>query len=348
MNSIIKTPAQNLEGITLPCGWEVLEYIPKEIGQSGGNFSIGYRAIKDGKTAFLKALDFKKLMTARGLTDQLTTLNIMTESFVFERDILQQCKEAGMSKIIRSYSQGSFEKDGILVPYLVFEMADGDIRKQTTHQAGFDIAWIMRTMHHVAIGVRQLHSKGISHQDIKPSNILIVDEEDRKIGDFGTCVTKECKLPHTKYDIAGDTTYAPPEALYGYIDPDWTTRRYGNDAYQLGSLLVFMIIGVPLTTLIFQTLKQEYHPNKWTGTYLEVLPYIENAFIQAITLVDSHLPVEDKLKNKIISIIKELCEPSILKRGDPVSKRNKSNPFNMERYISRLDFISKSLEYKLF
>lgn len=348
MNTVItRTPAQDLEGITLPCGWKIVEFIPKEDGQSGGNFSVGYVVKKDGKKAFLKALDFKKLMNARGFSDELDTIAYMTESFQYERDILQQCKDAAMSKIIRSYSTGSIHHREYLVPYIVFEIADGDIRKYSISQAGFDLAWVLRTMHHVSIGLKQLHSKGISHQDIKPSNILLVKNKDRKIGDFGTCVTKECSLPHSEMQIAGDSTYAPPEALYGYTDPDWGIRRYGNDAYQLGSLMVFMIVGIPASILLLRNLKQDYHPNKWYGTYEQVLPYIDMAFIDCIDIVKRHLPDND-LRDTIISIVKELCEPSIFKRGDPKLRQHKANPFNMERYISRFELLAKKLEYKLY
>lgn len=347
MSNIIRTPAQSLEGTLLPCGWKVSQYIPKEDGQSGGNFSVGYKATKDDKEAFLKALDYKKLMNSRGIPKPSEALAHMASSFEFEKNILEQCNNGGMSKIIRSFSSDTLNIDSFLVPYIIFEMAQSDIRKFSLNQAGFDLAWTLRTMHQVATGIKQLHSAGISHQDIKPSNILLVDQEHRKIGDFGTCVTKDCTLPHAEMHIAGDATYAPPEALYGYIDPEWSYRRHGNDAYQLGSLMVFMIVGIPSSTLLLQNLNEQFHPARWSRSYYDVLPYIDEAFIQCIEVIKNHLP-ENSLKKDIIALIKELCEPSIFIRGDPVLRRRNMNPFNMERYISRFDRLAKCIEFNLY
>lgn len=339
----LRTPAENLLGITLPCGWEVIEYVPKEHGHSGGNFSVGYLVSKGGDTAFLKALDFKKLMSARGLDDPLEATRVMTASFEYERNILRDCRVNHMNRVIRSISDGSVSHEDVQVPYIIFERADGDIRKLSMQAAGFELAWVLRTFHHVLVGLSQLHKRYISHQDIKPSNILLVNGNTRKIGDFGTSVTRDCTLPHAEYIIAGDQTYAAPEALFGYVDPDWTIRRYGNDLYQAGSLLVFMILGIPATTALFQILHQDYHPNTWSGTYRDVLPYIQEAFSRLIDDVSTHLP--DSCRADIARILKEVCNPSIFLRGDPIQKRRKLNPFSMERYISRVDLLAKRAEY---
>jgi len=342
---MIQTPAEKLEGTTLPCGWRVIKYIPKQKGQSGGNFSVGYEVEKEGTTAFLKALDLKKLMSARGFSDHLKAINIMTNSFEYERDILKDCRDAGLSRVIRSLSDGTIEGNDVSVPYIIFEMAAGDIRKQSISQAGFDLAWALKSMHQICVGIKQLHSNGITHQDLKPSNILLVKSKGNKIGDFGTCVTRDCNLEHVTYNIAGDRTYAPPEGLYGYTEPDWATRRYGNDAYQAGSLLVFMIVGLPMTTLLVNNLSNDYRPDKWGRNYEDILPYLAEAFVRVIDIIETLIPEE--FRKDLIPIIKELCEPSIHKRGDPIQYRRNLNPFSMERYISRLNTLLKNVEYKL-
>ncbi len=341
-----QTPAQKLEGYVMPCGWTVKSYIPNGAGHTGSAFSIGYSAVKDGDKAFLKALDFKKLM-AMGAPDPLSAIRYMTESFEYERDILRQCRDGKLSRVIRSLSDGSIDVDGFPVPYIVFEMAESDVRKESIKQVGFNLAWALRTMHHASIGLMQLHSREISHQDLKPSNILIVEDGGRKLGDFGTSVSKDCKLPHANTPIAGDRSYAAPEGLYGYVDPDWSIRRFGFDAFQLGSLFVFMITGVPASTLLISNLHGSHQPESWSGTYKEVIPYLQEAFVNVVETVDGHL-MNNKLKEQILSIIKELCEPSLFLRGDPVLRRKKMNPYGMERYVSRFNRFSTIVERELY
>lgn len=340
-----RTPAEKLEGYDLPCGWHVSAYIPTDVGHTGGAFSIGYLVEKDGVKGFLKALDFKKLM-AMGAPDPLSAIRYMTESFEYERDILRECRTEGLSKVIRSLSDGSIDIDGFPVPYIVFEMATGDVRKESTKQAGFELAWVLRTMHHICVGLKQLHSRNISHQDLKPSNVLVVNDGERKIGDFGTCVTQNCKLPHANTVIAGDRTYASPEGLYGFTHSDWSMYRYGIDAYQAGSLFVFMITGVPASTILMSNVHDSYRPGNWNGTYEQVIQYLDEAFIKVINTVSAHL--NEKLNSEIITIVRELCEPSIFLRGDPVLRRRKQNPFGMERYVSRFNRLATIAERELY
>jgi serine/threonine-protein kinase 11 len=60
----------------------------------------------------------------------------------------------------------------------------------------------------VVSGLRHLHSVGIVHQDVKPSNILVTDAGEAKIADFG--------IGHTfasAHDVIGTPAYQPPEIL---------------------------------------------------------------------------------------------------------------------------------------
>ena len=79
---------------------------------------------------------------------------------------------------------------------------------------------VSRSLHHIAVGLQQIHGQGIAHQDLKPSNVLVFNGNNSKIGDFGRSAYKGHIPPHENNNVAGDLTYAPPELLYGYVDPD--------------------------------------------------------------------------------------------------------------------------------
>lgn len=338
-------PAEQLLGKTTEDGWLVTKKQNKLDGQSGGNFSVGYYAEKNGTTAFLKALDINRFLSPQSGSNRLEQIKLGTDSFLYERQILQHCADNGLSKIIRIHTSGEFDVNKFPVPYLIFELANSDVRKETIINDGLDLVWALKTIHSISVGLKQLHYHAISHQDLKPSNILVLDNGERKIGDFGRSVTKECTLPHSNYFIAGDPAYAPPEGLYGFRHPDWNYRRLGCDCYQLGSIVVFLLTGLSMTATLQELLPEEFQANAWRGTYEEVLPYLEHTYGDALKVIKQN--IDSSLDTAIIELVKELCHPDVKKRGNPKFISVNRNPFGMERYVSKFNKLSKLAEYNL-
>ena len=54
--------AANLNGKTLTSGWNVRERLKRNNDDTGGYFSECYIVEKDGISAFLKVLDFEKIL----------------------------------------------------------------------------------------------------------------------------------------------------------------------------------------------------------------------------------------------------------------------------------------------
>ena len=138
------------------------------------------------KEQFLKALDFSKAFKH---LDPARALQPLIEAYNFERDILKRCKS--LSRVVTAISDGTArvgESELDVVQYLVFELADGDLRSFRDVSGQFNTAWSLRSLHHVATALEQLHGQGIAHQDIKPSNILVFDGDSCKLSDLGRCV----------------------------------------------------------------------------------------------------------------------------------------------------------------
>ena len=180
-------PAQQLVGKELPNGWKVVELIERPKNATGGHFSSSYivRSV-NGEKAFLKAMDYRKALES---PDPAGTLNAMTAGFIFERDTLEKCRSRGLSRIVRALDSGKIEPQNEdpsgVVEYLIFECAKGDIRSFVAFDTAFDKAWALRTMHQATAALQQLHSVEIAHQDLKPSNVLIFDDDYSKLADLG-------------------------------------------------------------------------------------------------------------------------------------------------------------------
>jgi serine/threonine protein kinase len=339
-------PAEQLVGAQLDNGWKVTEKIERPPGATGGHFSCSYIVEKDGIKAFLKALDY---IQAFNCPNTAEVLQALAEAYNHEKNLCFQCKDMHLSRIVRAIDAGAIQVDPSIsytkVEYLIFELADGDIRKKLESFKKFDIAWMLRALHHVIVGMNQLHTIEVAHQDLKPSNVLVFYKEGSKIADLGCASFKNKPSPRDGHDFAGDASYAPPELLYGYIAPDWNKRRLACDMYLMGSLIVFFFTKSSMTALLDINLEKTYNWKNWRGDYGIVLPFLRDAFGRAIDTFA--LSVCDGLREDLKIIVRQLCDPDPELRGHPRDKIGYHNQFSLIRYISTLNCLATKAEYGL-
>ena len=341
-------PAKFLQDQTLNNKWLVKELIKEIPNGSGGNFSFSYNVIDldTGISAFLKALDFSTAMRDK---NPLKAIGDLRDIFVFEQTILEMCKSKRLSKVVTLLDHGNIEPpvDSIIpVPYFIMELANGNVRGRIDFTQKFNHLLNLNILHNTAVGLSQLHKIGISHQDIKPSNILVFDDKKHKIGDLGRADTKAIdKTPFGHLDFAGDLGYAPPEALYRNVAEDWVFRRLACDAYQLGSLIVFLYTNNSLTALLKLHINPQHNWHNWEQSYEEVIPYINIAMEQSIdyfkTCVD-----DAELANELSALIFQLCHPNPFERGQPKKMATKRTTLSLEQYISILSRMINKYEIK--
>lgn len=347
-----KYAAQELEGRILTSGWKVLRKIEKPAKQGTdvvNDFSVYYEVERNGVECYMKAIDFSRYMSIKTEGQKSTDLlEMMIKDFHYERDLSLHCQKRRVTKVAFVIESDEEEVDGYIysiVPYLIFEKDDGDVRKLLAYNRKFDFAWKLRSLHDVAVGIQQLHNAGVSHQSLKPSNILLF-KGNTKIGELGKALCPELDEACYDWEFKGDYNYAPPEVLYGYMIQDWKTRAYMTDCYVLGGLMVYYLTGGTMNGILFKYLPENFHPVHYTIPFDAVKGYLMDAFSQA--LQDIGISIEEgSIKERILNVIKHLCCPDPQRRGHPKTILSTDSNFNLERFVSELDYLSRKAELEL-
>src|SRR5215469_10275595 len=90
----------------------------------------------------------------------------------------------------------------------------------------------------IARGLRAAQRKALIHRDVKPANILFVDEQAAKIGDFGIAAFAT-RDPQSDSVIWGTPPYVAPERLCNQPED------VRSDVYSLGATLFHAVAGKP-------------------------------------------------------------------------------------------------------
>ncbi len=271
----------------------------------------------------------------------------MLNTYNFERDILTRCSNKNLSKVSKLLEASHENIAGYIVNnvyYMIFEKADSDVRNYINFTGDIDDAWKLRSLHHIAVGVRQLHNLQISHQDLKPSNIFIFDKVVSKLGDLGRSLCQSITSPHSKLNFSGDHRYAPPEVFHKYVLPDWQNRVFAIDCYLLGSMACYYFTGQSMTALLSQHINPSI--NILSLSFDAALPYWVDAFDRVIEVIKDHTErITDQ--DKFIEILKMLCCPDPRQRGHHKNAHGHGNNYELERFIESFNLLARKAELKL-
>jgi hypothetical protein len=104
----------------------------------------------------------------------------------------------------------------------------------------------------------------------------------------------------------------------------------------LGSLISFLFIRTTAAAALWQSLNNNFWPAHWTGTFDEVLPYLNHAFSQATSEFSAQL--SPALAADLMPVYSQLCQPDPRKRGYPGQPLNK---VALERFITKFDVMAR-------
>lgn len=334
-------PAEGLVATTLPGGWVLEEQIGAYHGKTGGNFCVGYKASRNGTKAFVKVVDILSALTTPG--DFVSALFNATAAVKSERAVLELCGAGRLSRVVQMLDSGQYQVPAFAntalenIFFFVFELAHSDVRKQMVPGDTTQITWKLCVLSDVALAIDQLHRVGVSHQDIKPSNVLAMGPPGsnslHKVGDFGRAIQRTVPGPFDSDVFPGDTRYAPLAVDYGLREPEWTDGRTSTDLYLLGLMTVFLFTGVNLTALQRSLTPDVLKGQNWAGSFREALPFLIDIHAQAIQQISPEFPAP--LREELVRLVRELTHPDPCVRGDPRSRQKVGKPPGTEVYVSR-------------
>lgn len=157
--------------------------------------------------------------------------------FARELEILKALKHPN---IVRCYGGGRHETEA----YLVMELVGGGSLSSLLRRRG-RLAWetVIDYGLQVCDGLAYAHEWGIVHRDLTPANILLTEDGQAKIADFGIARVQYGKrLTATRHTL-GTVAYMAPEQIRGA--PPVSHR---TDIYTLGCVMFEMLTGqLPFT-----------------------------------------------------------------------------------------------------
>lgn len=321
----------------------------KEKRDDRKQFSVQYLAVKDEKEYFVKVIDIEKALKGRDLTDMTKILEQQLAAFNYEKDLLERCRDRSLSKVVRVIEASAIPSGELTlfpIPFLVFEKADGDVRKYINFQDDVDFAWKLKSLHDIATGIEQLHSMKVIHQNLKPSKILQFKKVS-KISDVGKSKTFTGNSVNDNTLINGDKTYAPLEMLpqFTFLRPtDWIDMNLATDSYELGNLMTFFFTGLNMTGMLIDRLNKIGMTSRTTN--MEMKAYLDACYDDCIEAIKQEIEYEE-FREPIGRMIYELCNPDPNKRNDPKTLRERGGNYVLRRYITKLDLLQGKAELKV-
>jgi formylglycine-generating enzyme required for sulfatase activity len=237
-------------------------------------------------------------------------IKVIPESSDDKLNELQNARKLEHPNLIKSYAVGEFTFLKTEMLYLVMELAQGSLENHIA-KGSLSADEITNITAQVAQGLNYLHRQNKVHRDLKPGNILKVNQQ-YKLADFGLIRTLNNKSHTQTVHNTGTIIYMPPEAFRGDISSAWdlwslgimliqmTTNqfpyKFNNDNNQLMVKVINCELQIPSLPKEFKPIiegcLQKDRRQRWTAQ--QVL----NA-LQAVKKPVSPTPFTEKLPNRV-------------------------------------------------
>jgi serine/threonine protein kinase len=251
--------------------------MPDLIGQTLGRYRIIERIGEGGMAEVYKALD--TILGRHVAIKVILPHHEHSERFLkrFEQEARLLAK-LSHPNVLKVFDFGEF--DG--APYLVMEYISGGTLKQRMKGNRYSWQDTLRLLTPVARALQSAHAEHVIHRDVKPSNILLANEREPMLSDFGIArliQDDEATADLTGTGVLGTPEYMAPEQGYGRADEK-------SDIYALGVVFYEMVTGrkpyqadTPMGVMLKKNTEPLPPPTRFVR---DLPPFVENVLIKAL------------------------------------------------------------------
>lgn len=199
-----------------------------------GRYQIIEKTGEGGMAIVYRAIDT--------MTDMVVAIKILRDEYLQDEEYRQRFRNE--SRAIAVLSHKNIVKiydvcDKPDIQYIVMEFIDGITLKEYILQQGV-LTW-KESVHfttQILKALQHAHDRGIVHRDVKPQNIMLMENGDIKVTDFGIACFSEAQNVQKANRTIGSVHYIAPEQASGAQ----TDAR--ADIYSVGVILYEMLTGV--------------------------------------------------------------------------------------------------------
>ncbi|GCE26574.1 hypothetical protein KDA_20580 [Dictyobacter alpinus] len=137
-------------------------------------------------------------------------------------------------------------------PFLVMDYAPrGTFRQRFLQGKPMPAAQLVPYIKQTAAALQYGHDKKLIHRDVKPENMLLSNNDEVLLGDFGLALIAYSTISHSPTETAGTAAYMAPEQLQGKPRP-------ASDQYALGVIAYEWLTGkCPFEGSFFEVASQQ-------------------------------------------------------------------------------------------
>ncbi|GIT79779.1 hypothetical protein LLS1_14480 [Leifsonia sp. LS1] len=242
------------------------------------------------------------------------------------------------------------------VRYHVLTLASGSLDELILDPASrARLEWVekLRLWRGMIKSLMQMHSHGVAHRDLKCSNCLLLvskNETTVRFGDLGR--SKDMNVPPVRpvveYVVGrGDLRFAPPEALFwqgGHAREDLLAADY----YGLGSLLVELTTGQPITALAIGDFRMAFEEGRadFQLDRHRDLSALRLKYRNVIASVVAELP--KSVQQDATAVLTSLCQPEPSERlAKAPFSRDRTSRDKLAWILRRADIMIHRLEIEI-